>query len=289
VTVCIAALCEEDKILGAADRMQTAGDMQFEPPKSKIMPVTTSIVLMMSSDSNLDSEIRQYVLFDINARIERDPGNWWLVRDVAELYQKYYNLAKTRRIQNALLAPFGLDATSFISRQKDMSKEFLESFMAAISSFSIPSVHVIVAGNDTTGAHVYTVIDGEVSCWDTAGFVSIGAGFRHVQSQFMYSRHTPKSLLADTLWLTYHAKRRSEVAPGVGAETDMFLIGPKLGSYTSIGDEVVERLRKFYEDTTEKENQVKIEAINAARGYMQEIQDGAKVSDKQSGVDEAHS
>jgi hypothetical protein len=46
----------------------------------------------------------------------------------------------------------------------------------------------------------------------------------------MMARHNPHSHRDETLLLTYMAKKRSEVAPGVGRGTDMFVIGPGPGS-----------------------------------------------------------
>jgi hypothetical protein len=42
------------------------------------------------------------VMLDVNAqvaaRIKFDPKNWWNVRDVADLYVRYYNKAKLKRL-----------------------------------------------------------------------------------------------------------------------------------------------------------------------------------------------
>jgi len=48
--------------------------------------------------------------------------------------------------------------------------------------------------------------------------------------------HTPFSELPETLFLTYLAKKRSEVAPGVGKGTDMFAVGPQPGSFAMLGN-----------------------------------------------------
>ena len=45
VTVCIAARSQGNLVL-ASDRMLTAGDIQFEPPTSKMALLTSSIALM---------------------------------------------------------------------------------------------------------------------------------------------------------------------------------------------------------------------------------------------------
>jgi hypothetical protein len=52
--------------------------------------------------------------------------------------------------------------------------------------------------------------------------------------------------MAETLMLVYMAKRRAEVAPGVGEQTDMIVVGPELGSSTLVGLEVMNELRDAY-------------------------------------------
>src|SRR5215207_7140862 len=74
---------------------------------------------------------------------------------------------------------------------------------------------------------IFVVRDGYLSCEDVVGFASVGSGSRHAESQMMLARHAWNADLDPTLLTTYLAKKRAEVAPGVGTETDMFMItGP---------------------------------------------------------------
>src|ERR1700722_2346062 len=84
VTVCVAALSEFGAVLGASDRMITAGDVQFEPDQGKIWELTTSIAVMTAGDSALQTEILQDVYQHVAKRIGTDPKDWWLLKDVAE-------------------------------------------------------------------------------------------------------------------------------------------------------------------------------------------------------------
>src|SRR5438876_5078171 len=86
MTVCVAAMCEQHQIIGASDRMLTAGDIQFEPQQQKIIPVTNSIVLMIAGDSALQSEIIQRVQSDIRVSLTEHPDDWLNVRNVADIY-----------------------------------------------------------------------------------------------------------------------------------------------------------------------------------------------------------
>jgi len=66
-------------------------------------------------------------------------------------------------------------------------------------------------------------------CEDQTAFVAIGSGGRHAESQFMLAKYSGGVPNAEALLLAYSAKRNAEIAPGVGAETDIFVIGPGVG------------------------------------------------------------
>ena len=91
VTVCVTAMCNGNTIIGASDRMLTAGDIQFEPQQTKIFPLTTSIAVMLAGDSSMQAEVLQCVQSDVNKRIDSEPQKWWNVSDIAELYSQHYN------------------------------------------------------------------------------------------------------------------------------------------------------------------------------------------------------
>src|SRR6266446_8708177 len=90
---------------------------------------------------------------------------------------------------------------------------------------------------DEVSPHIYTIHNTHISCDDRIGFSAIGSGSRHAESQFMLARHAWNRDTAETLLLTYSAKKDSEIAPGVGEETDLFMIGPAFGSTTILRDE----------------------------------------------------
>jgi hypothetical protein len=70
MTICVAAICEDNTIMGASDRMLTARDVQFEPPQPKIIPLTKSIVTMISGDSYAQAEILALVYENVHRRLQ---------------------------------------------------------------------------------------------------------------------------------------------------------------------------------------------------------------------------
>jgi hypothetical protein len=194
----------------------------------------------------LQAEITGMVLMEISDRIRDEPQNWWRVSEAADLYVKYYNQVRNKRAANAILSPLNLTAESFSENQKNMSTDLVSSIAKELLNYEIPHVSAIFGGLDLAGAHIYTVYNNEANCVDNVGFASIGIGARHASSHFMFARHAWNSPFTDTLLLTYYAKRKSEVAPGVGRGTDILMVGPALGTLNVVGDHVIEKLEQEY-------------------------------------------
>lgn len=271
VTVCVAAICNGTTIFGASDRMLTAGDIEFEPNQTKIISLTTSIVIMIAGDSALQIEIALKLSDEASRRIKADPTQWLNIRDIADLYAAYYNQARLKRAENTILAPLGLTNETFINRQQQMNSKLVNQIATELLNFSCPDVQAIIAGVDSTGTHIYVVNNSDVRCHNAIGFASIGVGAWHANSQFMFAGHTRSRPLPETLWLTYSAKRRAEVAPGVGEGTDMFMVGPNLGSYAPLRVEVLQALEEIYRDTRINERELARQADEKVKHYVEEI------------------
>jgi uncharacterized protein YijF (DUF1287 family) len=261
--------------------MLTAGDIKFEPQQTKIMNLTSSIALMLAGDAAMQAEILFGVREDVNRRIQGDPQNWWLVRDVAELYAKYSKEASMKRAETAILSPLGLDRHTFFTKQQEMVPDLANKIAVELINFDPPLVETIITGIDAIGAHIYIVRGSKVSCEDPVGFAAIGAGSWHADSQFMFAGHTRQRAFPESLLLVYSAKKRAEVAPGVGEATDMFLIGPALGSFTPVGSHVLENLEKIYRETRRKEQAIAKKAEERAVEYVNQIIAAAATATKE--------
>jgi ATP-dependent protease HslVU (ClpYQ) peptidase subunit len=271
LTVCIAARAG-NVVVAASDRMLTAGDVQFEPTiGSKVVLLTTSIFMMTAGDSAIQAEICSRVMKTVHARILEASERWWLVSEVADLYVLYYNEVRNKRASDIVLSPFSLDHKSFLSEQHMMNSELANNLAKELINYDLPPVETIVAGTDPAGTHIYTVSGNIVDCVDSIGFAAIGSGSRHASSQFMFARHAWNSPFADSLLLTYIAKRKAEVAPGVGIGTDMVTVGPGLGTFVKIGDHVIARLNEGYKEVIESETLAFSHAKEEIRSYVEEL------------------
>jgi hypothetical protein len=241
MTVCIAAICDNRSVIGASDRMISSLDLRYEPERPKILPVSSSIVVQYSADAPTARVVFNEVLELVGRRITAEPSNWWTVREVALLWSHCCRRETTRQAEDAILAPLDLDHASFLERQRQLAPELVTRLATALQNYKANSVSAIIAGVDTSGPHIFVARDSRVSCEDHMGFAAVGIGDWHATSRFMFSAHANHRSLEATMWLTYNAKRHAEVAPGVGAETDMFAV-LGLGGYVEVGPHVLQKM-----------------------------------------------
>ena len=270
MTICIATIAN-GCIFGAADRMKTAGDVQYEPASAKIFKLTSSMTAMTSGDSAFQAEILKRTYEKVAAKINANPSEWAKVEDVAYLYAKTRNEIRAKRAENSILLPLGLTQDSFLSRQNEMSDDFIASVSKELLNFDVPDVSTIISGIDSAGPHIFMVQDDNVSCRDTTCFASIGIGARHASSQLMLAGLTSYTSIPEALFLTYIAKKRSEVSPGVGDETDMFIIGPNPGTYNPLKIDHIFKLETEYRNLSTGENIVFEKAKVEITNYVIEI------------------
>ena len=197
MTVCVAAICEGSSIIGASDRMLTQGNVQFQPPSTKIYQLTTSIALMVAGDMGVQAEVIGELRAFIASRLAEEPTpEWFNVKDVADWYAFYVDKAKSRRATREILIPLGLTQEAFISRQKDLSTELVNKISYDLVNYRIEGTAAIVAGIDRRGAHLFSIINGGVTCQDAVGFVAIGVGQSHANSYMMFARHASNATVS---------------------------------------------------------------------------------------------
>ncbi len=257
--------------------MLTSGDgaVEFEPAFPKSFALTNSIVAMMAGDSAIQAEILQDVHGVILERIRTHPTVWIKVKEAAELYSKVYSKIKQKRGENAILGPLGLTHKTFIEGQKSMSESFVNQITKELLNFGMEEFETILTGIDTDGAHIYVVSNYGIHCFDTVGFAAIGSGSRHAQSQFMLARHGRLAKQEETILLTYSSKKYSEAAPGVGEATDMFSIGPVIGSHFIVGEPILKDLEKMHRRRVKREEAALRKSVKEVHEYTKKLQEEA--------------
>lgn len=277
MTVCIAAIYNNNAILGISDKMITAGDIQFEPPASKIVDVTNSIAVMAAGDSNIQTQLLAIVSPIIIARIKEAPDKWIPVADAATLYRDTFVNIRANLAEKAVLSPLGLTYPSFISKQKFMSEDFINDISYKLKQFSIEPAHTIVTGIDETGPHIYVIRDDNISCDDRIGFAAVGIGSNHAISHFMLSGYAKSAQESKALLTIHQAKKKSEASPGVGENTDMFVLGPNLGTFNMFiplpppSIDIVKDMDDFYKKYKSAIDRLDMKTEEKIKNYIQTV------------------
>jgi len=269
-------------IFCASDRTITTTDMEMESPVTKIYPITSSIVALPSDeDAALHEEILIDLQFAIHDRLARDPTNWLFVREVVDEYIARFHQAKKKRAEQTILLPLGLTHDAFLQLQGTMEPTLVGRISEDLVRYALPKMSALIVGIDTNGAHIYEIHEGDSGCFNTIGYAAIGAGARHAKAHFMLSGQASTTSSAETVWATYLAKKRSEVAPGVGKTTDMFMLGPRLGYSTWLNEPTMSQLHKVYEQTINHEQEARKLASKEMSEYVERISKGTSAADQE--------
>jgi len=227
VTVCIASIFTwhltdgqtELAVLTASDRMITAADIEYEPSQLKLAFFTSHILGMVAGDYPTHSD----AIGIVKARLQHTTGA--SVKDVADMYGQAISEVRRARAAKDILAPLGLTSESFLLREHEMSPSLVADLVNQLQTHRCENAEALIVGFSEGRGHIYMVDSvGRVSCYNDVNFAAIGLGGWHAQSQLMLSKYGTRFGFADSLVALYRAKKGAEVAPGVGSQTDMFLI-----------------------------------------------------------------
>lgn len=257
MTVAIAAICKMQGfplVIAAEDHMITAGDVEFEQPQPKIWQQGPHAIAMTYGDSAAQAEIA------IRSEAEVVANGIKEIPEIARIYgSKLMNYVR-RAAEADILAPLQLSHATFLAHQSAMHSDLVSRISRDLQHYYTDSGMyrslggAIVAGADGRGAHLFRVEYGTPIQLDHIGFVAAGSGQWHAESQFMFSRYTREWDFPEALSLVYAAKKRAEVAPGVGSETDIVAIAtspPQVWHFRH-DSELVKELDKIYGQANEK-------------------------------------
>jgi len=247
VTVCIGAVCAdpEGRVAGAvvvaSDRMVTlAGLTEFEHEVPKITPITGKAVALTAGDAQRGSRLVR----DTAASI---PSGTVTVDDVVKTMVTRYVDQRRRLIEAEIFTPRGITEDEFY---KELQQKLLPQIVGGIDRQVVEfnyGADLLVGGVDDAGGHLYVIHNPGIAT-DTApiGFRAIGSGWLHAMQSMIGFGHTAERSLHETVFSVYASKRRAEVAPGVGRDTDVAVIVP--GGVKFVAPSILEQLAGLYEE-----------------------------------------
>jgi 20S proteasome alpha/beta subunit len=243
MTVCLAAICMLDgkeAVIGASDCMLTYEDIEFEPPRSKIHNLNNKTFILFAGDVTEHTRIWR----DAFLNKTTDPLT---TTQIADAYAEAFQAFRMKKAEAKFLKPIGHTIKTYRSYKKgpydfEITRKLEQSAL---------ELEVIIMGLDDSGGHIFTIEDpGVVICHDDISFCAVGIGASHARSSFMFARYTKTEDFIDCLYTMYGAKRRSEVAPGVGKLTVMAHVTDEHKARV-VDDNHVRILKLAYDNTAE--------------------------------------
>jgi len=144
-----------------------------------------------------------------------------------------------------------------------------------VVNYSGQPTEAIVVAADDTNAHLYLVdSDCKVTCHDDVGFVAIGIGAWHAKSLLMQARYFSGNNFAAALALAHTAKKKAEIAPGVGKSTDMFMV-TKTG-WAPVAAELQAAVEQTYEEYDKRYSELLAEQYTRLAEAFKEVAEKAK-------------
>jgi hypothetical protein len=244
--------------------MLTAGDIiEFEPPQTKIANLTPFCAALYAGNASVQASIfaATYRALAVDPKTD--------VESIARVYADEYAKFRLESAERKYLRPFGLTSATFLSRQRELSPDIVEQLKDAIYDHDL-GADAIFTGSDSRGCHIYVVSDpGQITCHDVIGFASIGIGQAHADPQFMFAKYTKHWSFPRAAFMTYLAKKRAEVAPGVGEHTDMLFITSSPPSVIQIAENIVkDNIAPIYAAMLEKADAATNEAMQSLEDWV---------------------
>lgn len=219
MTQLIGAICDGGKkVLTVSDRMVSTGDMTlaFEHPRRKAQPISDKAVVLSAGTVHEPDLIR-------DAR-ERTRGKE-RIRDIAEVLKEVYQELRACHIEDEVLRPLaGLQSfKEYHEKQKSLHDNVVFEINAAIRKYTV-GLHLLLVGVDE-GGHLIRVGDpGVCSSFDNLAYCCVGIGDRHADNVFAWYKYSQDMALKDAIYIAFEAKKRAEMAGGVGQRTDIVII-----------------------------------------------------------------
>ena len=248
MTICIGALCDDGEgVIACADHMVTGGDVQFEQAGSKITKLTDRCVALTAGPALTHIDVFDRAQARISSLAEPS------IRQVVEEVKKAYSEIRNERAEERFLRPLELNYQTYLQAQSAFAPDVAFQLAQQLTGYEL-GLHIVIAGVDGSGGHLYMVADpGTAECFDALGFVTIGSGSRHADAAFIAHSYAKDFSIGEAAFVAFEARRRAEAAPGVGSRlTDLIYIGQEIVPFD---EELTEKFKSAYETLRQREDE----------------------------------
>ncbi len=221
MTICIAAISNSGKYCCyAVDTMITAQfpiGYEFETKDvRKIYPLNENVYVLTAGDALGASTIIKKLIS--KHKLEEKQT----VKEITELLLEEYQNYRRELIQQIHFFPRGLNIATYYEIQQKLQIGLVNILDNQLANFDL-NVSLIILGYDKDGqksCHLYSINNpGVLICHDEIGFACIGSGAPHATYYLIGEKYKKTMDKAEVKKLVLEAKKKSEVAPGVGQDT----------------------------------------------------------------------
>lgn len=239
VTICIGAICDKGKkAIAVSDRMLSWADVEFEQEIPKIEKLSDNCIALSAGPALASTDLFRNVRRKIGTS---SPP----ISIIQEMVKAEYSRIRKAKLEENLFNPRGFTMEWFYQNQQRLDENIILRLDNEVEQYDLELL-LIVAGVDTTDAHLYQVANpGSSDCFDSLGFLNIGIGSRHASMTYIDERYTPRVSLNEALYISYKAKKRAEIAPGVGDDVDITILD---GSVKYLTRKCIGQLQSIYEN-----------------------------------------
>lgn len=237
MTQIIAALCDnKSSLVIVSDRMVSANDGSLQFEFGDKLRVLTDYAVCLETGTMHEPEILTDTRIEIAGRQN--------IRQIAEIIAKHYRTKRTQRLETEILSKYGISSFSdFYNKQRLMHDKTHDSIMSDLDLYDF-NLDIMLAGMDKNlYPHIYVITEpGTTMSFDEVGFCCKGSGEDHADPVFAFYGYKPTMSHKEVLYIAYAAKKRAEMAGGVGKGTDAWIID--LNGCTKIKQDTLDTIEK---------------------------------------------
>lgn len=239
MTQLVGAICDKGKtVITVSDRMVTTGDMtvSWEQPLQKFNTVSEKAVVLTAGTVHKPDLLRK--------ASNRTKGREEIL-DIANILKECYQDARKQEIIDNVLIPIGGIKTfeEWHQKQSNLHFNIVEEIQKGIKFYNI-HCRWLLAGVDTEGHLIDITNPGIFHSWDNMSFCCIGMGERHADNVFAWYKYSRDFPLNESIYIAFEAKKRAELAGGVGESSDILVI--KEEGISLVTDKTKEILEEIY-------------------------------------------
>lgn len=252
VTICIGVICDNrTKAIAVSDRMLTSADqsLAFEHDEPKITVLFDNCLAVTAGPATIHQPIFQAVRSEVR---EPKPS----ISDVAQKIKSKYQESRRSLLNDYVFSRRGLTIDLFHENQRVFHESTILELNERMDEFDLGLDIGVVGVDQDLKAHIYSISNpGMAIPHNPLGFCCIGSGLNHANTTFAYRRFTPSFPLKRAIYVAFEAKKRAEMAGGVGPTTDIAIVSrgiAKNKDYKLLSPNAIKQLEDIYKEMENK-------------------------------------